>query len=82
MGFDPEHVGIGVNARQLDTPDLVTDKQVHFDVYGKYAEQLAPYTRFAFSGVEDLAEVAGYDNKYNGCLIGTYFSGQFAKQNS
>lgn len=81
MWFDPQYVGIGINARQLDTPDLLTDKQIHFDLYTQYAEQLSPYLRFAFSGVEDLEEIKAYNNKYHGCLIGTYFSDQFAKQN-
>lgn len=79
MHIAPDQMWLGVNARELDTPNLVTDKNIHVNVYNTYRDQMAPYIRFAFSWVEDLAEVAAYNNMYHACLIGTYFSDAFAK---
>ena len=79
MNMTPDQIWLGVNARALDTPNLITDKNIHLNVYNTYHEQMSPYIRFAFSWVEDLAEVAGYNNMYHACLIGTYFSDTFAK---
>ncbi len=67
--FSPEEITIGINCRDLDTMKI--DCENHFRLWRK---ELLSYHTIGLSGITDFSQVAEYQWKYDGVLIGSLFT--------